>query len=62
MSGKNKGRKKERNMAKKKWIVYVYDIVEEEVFDRECGAEMFAEGRERIHQQLTRTEEIECDD
>ena len=49
-------------MAKKKWIVYVYDIVEEEVFDRECGAEMFAEGRERIHQQLTRTEEIECDD
>lgn len=62
MSGKNKGRKKERNMAKKKWIVYVYDVVEEETFDHECDAENFAERRERVHQQVTRTEEIESDD
>ena len=49
-------------MAKKKWIVYVYDVVEEETFDHECDAENFAERRERVHQQVTRTEEIESDD
>lgn len=55
-------RVKEYKEPKKKWIVYVYDIVEQEEFEDEGGAEMFAEGRHRIHQQMTRIEEVECDD
>jgi len=46
-------------MAKKKWIVYVYEVTEEEEFDHECDAEMFAERQERVHQKITRTEEFE---
>ncbi len=47
---------------KYKYIVYVYDVVDEQDFEHECDAEMFAERKERVHQNMTRIEKIEDDD